>query len=344
MKEALVVGAGIAGLSAAVALAKAGYQVEVWEEHEKIGYPQHCTGLVSHEGIRWLEEEFEIKARVERWYRTASVYFKNRKACLLHSQDGFALIDRVALEREMWKRAEKEGVYFKLGKKASAQVLKTSRYQKIIGADGPFSIVAKTFGFPALTKWVHTSRFFLPCTVEEVEIYLDDTFFPGFFAWRVGNELGAGSTAFATHHRTLAYFGLKNAKALPSRPIPIAPRKLTGKTAANREIYLVGDAAGQVKPLTGGGIVLATRCATLLAHHSPKQYDAMWKARYIPDIFLQELTRKTLPFAARGIVHLSPNINLRLVKPTLLDPDLPIFHIQKQILKTFTHVIRLVIP
>jgi len=45
--DALVVGGGPAGLYAAWRLAHAGFAVVVCEEHEAIGSPAHCTGVVS---------------------------------------------------------------------------------------------------------------------------------------------------------------------------------------------------------------------------------------------------------------------------------------------------------
>ena len=59
--------------------------------------------------------------------------------------------------------------------------------------------------------------------------------------------------------------------------IPVSRRKQTVKHNA----LLVGDAAGQVKATTGGGIVFGAKCARVLADclakGKPKDYEAAWR-------------------------------------------------------------------
>ncbi|MCJ7573633.1 NAD(P)/FAD-dependent oxidoreductase, partial [Candidatus Bathyarchaeota archaeon] len=55
--EAVVVGAGPAGLIAAREIASRGYDVKVFEEHPEVGVPNHCAGLVSVDGLRRLGVE-----------------------------------------------------------------------------------------------------------------------------------------------------------------------------------------------------------------------------------------------------------------------------------------------
>ena len=52
--DAIVIGAGPAGLLAANEIAKRGFTVQVFEEHEEVGKPDHCAGLLSTSGLKRL--------------------------------------------------------------------------------------------------------------------------------------------------------------------------------------------------------------------------------------------------------------------------------------------------
>ncbi|MBE9500962.1 MAG: NAD(P)-binding protein, partial [Chloroflexi bacterium] len=49
MYHAIVIGAGVAGNYVACRLASQGYKVLVLEEHEQVGEPVQCTGLIGAE-------------------------------------------------------------------------------------------------------------------------------------------------------------------------------------------------------------------------------------------------------------------------------------------------------
>jgi len=346
----LIIGGGIAGAAAGAKLVEKGWKVEIWEEHNVAGEPRHCTGLISNNGILFLSKAFGINIPIIKKYEKAKLFFENRNIGELVSKEGYWLVDRAELDKRLIKQAEKKGAEVVFNKRFSKQhvgrVLKN--YDVIVGADGPFSTTANIFSFPAIKKWVHTSRFLVrETTSQEINIYLSRVF-NGFFGWKIGNgeesEFGCGSTSYLNIERTMRFMrkiGIIEWKALASRPIPISQRKITAKRVKDTLIFLIGDAAGHVKPLTGGGIVFGTRCAEHLTKAIEKQsishYELLWRSDFSLDIYAQELMRRTL--FTLGEIGTSLKTPIKLISPRFIDTDFPIFHIRQQIFKAFRQLI-----
>ena len=150
--------------------------------------------------------------------------------------------------------------------------------------------------------------------LEEVEIYLGQEIAPGFFGWLVPTSDGRALAGLLSRRSPGSC--LKNLLAglvtqgkitpnetrivhggIPLRPLP--------KTYRER-IVIVGDAAGQVKPTTGGGIYYGLLCADIAAeiiHDALKtddlsakrlaQYERGWKAKLSKELEVGYWARKT---------------------------------------------------
>ena len=107
-----------------------------------------------------------------------------------------------------------------------------------------------------------------------VEVYLGRKYAPGFFAWLVPTADGLGLAGLMSRRNAAAYLGsfitdlthlgkIKRAHQPTYRPIPLHPPRQTH----SRRFIAVGSAAGQVKPLTGGGIYYGLLCADIAARN-----------------------------------------------------------------------------
>jgi len=292
--DVLVVGAGPAGTTAAHRLASRGHRVVVIEEHPRVGYPVQCAGLVSQRALDLAGSTSFVRTPV----RGATVFGPSLGSVHFKAPEPRAfVIDRGALDVALADRAARAGAEFRTSTRFDGRVRAENgrtvvrvtgpdatatelSARLVIGADGVASAVARAFRLrrpveilPAFEAEIPRS----PGDPDTVEVYLGNSISPGLFGWwipdgaggaRVGVAVDAdGTPARVYYDRLLAYlerrFGerLTNPTAFLVSGIPIG---MVPKTHADGAL-LVGDAAAQVKPLSGGGIFTGMRCAELAA-------------------------------------------------------------------------------
>lgn len=282
--DVVVVGAGPSGSTAAYRLAERGHSVLLVEEHPKVGQPVQCAGLVSQRVLDLAGSRSMVRTSV----RGASVFGPSLgSVSFLAPTPRAFVIDRAALDVHLADRAARagaevrtnvrfdrrldgpddQGVRLRLrGPDDEPQELVA---RLVVGADGVASAVARAFRLrrpveilPAFEAEFSSS----PGDTETVEVYLGRRFAPGLFGWwipdggggaRVGVAADADGTSARSYYQELLRhlerrFGraLENPTAYLASGIPIGsvPR------SHGDRVLLVGDAAAQVKPLSGGGI------------------------------------------------------------------------------------------
>ncbi len=270
MHDVIIVGAGPAGNLAARTLAEKKYEVIVLEEHESPGLPMHCTGFVSEETLRMSRVKPDIYSTIY----GAEVTFPNGKSIEVRSdKPKGVMIDRVDLEVKMAEAAQKAGADYCFNERyqghtvGDAVVVDTTvrphRGKVLIGADGANSQVAMSLGDNRPNEYIRGIQVDVDYAMEDQEmlkLYLGNTVAPGFFAWaipcgdftRIGlcSSWSAGPPSeylsdilvrMGFHDKVLKVYSGKI-------PLGIRPY-LSGD-----RVLLTGDAAGFVKPLSGGGL------------------------------------------------------------------------------------------
>ncbi|NIS82969.1 MAG: geranylgeranyl reductase family protein [Anaerolineales bacterium] len=288
--DVIVVGAGPAGSMSAGVLARAGVKVLLLEEHKEVGSPCHCAGLVSPRTLTLADvvgQELALRSfsRARVWGPRGSV------AWLESDRIQAVAIDRAALDRMLALRAEESGAHLWLGVRAESfervrgglQITAVNgkgreklRTSLVIGADGVHSKVARWFDgrdqgelLPAMKLDVC----FDDASTNEIEIFVGNTIAPGWFGWVIplGNgqaRLGLGARGGGLRRRFRTFLELVRDRfgrfeMLEQRGwlIPVRP----SKHIAFDHALLVGDAARQAKPSSGGGIYMGMRAGVLAA-------------------------------------------------------------------------------
>ena len=287
MYDVIVVGAGPVGSQVAYRLAGMGHEVVVLERKARLGEGICCTGIVGQECIT----AFGIDAGVIlREVSSARVFSPSGK--LLHLQRAgtqAGILDRGAFDRAMAERARDGGVEYRLGSPVSdIEVLGDRVRVTVASPENSFGLEAKTVVIAAgfangLTQRLGLGTFSDAVSgaqmevtadgVDEVEVYFGKDLAPGFFAWLVPVAPRRARVGLLSRQRPDHYLRqfiarlVAQKRILPesSEPdyggIPLRPLK---RTCADR-LLVVGEAAGQVKPTSGGGIYYGLLCADIAA-------------------------------------------------------------------------------
>ncbi|MEM4633930.1 MAG: NAD(P)/FAD-dependent oxidoreductase [Candidatus Anstonellaceae archaeon] len=302
-----IIGGGPAGCFAGIAACQQGKNVILSEEHKKIGKPEACSGLVSKSGLEALYPYVDYKKIMLNRIDSAKIVCASAKQefVIKPKKESAILISRCDLDQQAADAFEREGGKLNLADK----VTRNFKAKSIIGADGPASAVADFFAFPKISSYVACMQgdFKYSCQdAHQTEIHLSAQDFPGFFGWIIPiNEEYAkiGLGVSIRHHPLKFYKRFLKRLGISRKPdnefaavIPISVRSKTALEKRGYKVLLAGDAAGQVKATTGGGIFFGSMCGYLAGKNSdsPSKYEQEWKKAYGLDLSLHFALRKLL--------------------------------------------------
>ena len=312
-----VIGAGPAGGFSALLLAKAGMDVQVFEEHATIGEPVACTGVVT--GDVMAKRLSLPKELIVNRIPKARIFSPNGKHIEVRLKNDI-IIDRAGLDRHISEMAKEAGAKFftnhrfeslgnSTGKIVTAVKDKAKNETKkieadfLIGADGPVSSVAKAAGLFGNRKFYSGIQVTIPVDNDNI---ID--FYPSEdgIAWLVPENEKTARVGIAANKEANTYFRKfvravvgegyeKKITGWQAGPIPVYDPHLKSATKDGK-ILLVGDAATMVKAPTLGGInqsiIGAESAAEAILHGS--DYQKTWKRKMGTDLYISLMMRKAM--------------------------------------------------
>ena len=273
-----IVGAGPAGSYLAYLLAKEGKKVAVFEEHGTIGNPVQCTGIVTHSIEKFFRLKHDVVAK-----RLDKVVVAGRNSRITVKVDEIVMW-RNKFDQFVAEMAQDAGAEFLLNHKFTglegstsirvrdkkSGTAKTIKADAIVGADGPYSAVAKEAGiYGAQKNYIGMqAKVKLKMDTSSFETYFGSAF-PKFFGWCVPESEDVARLGIGCLENTQEHFynflrmrtGSDKILCWESGLIPIYNPK---KEIQKGNVYLIGDAASQVKATTGGGIIPSLKAAHTL--------------------------------------------------------------------------------
>ena len=330
--DVIIAGGSISGLLAPRELSSHnGISVLVLEEDYEVGTPEHCGGLVSMSAV----EKLQILPSA------TSIQNKVRKAEILSPSNGFDIdagnqkvivLDRREFDKQIAFEAQDYGAEIRVRCSVRSVVELTHDFESnnindgniylvstsegemkckyFIDARGVGSVIRKnrtgalqTAQYEVYAPWIDS---------DAIEVKFDNIRFPGFFAWIIPTDsgkgkVGVGGRAINVVDALKSYLNSKGSRYNIVRKVysPIWVMGPLESFLCGRKYLIVGDAAGQTKPTTAGGIftcgmggILAGRATANAINTSDqellKEYEREWFSEFNSEFKKMLLARKLL--------------------------------------------------
>ncbi|HEV8338903.1 MAG TPA: NAD(P)/FAD-dependent oxidoreductase [bacterium] len=335
--DVIVVGGGPAGAMAARTAARAGLRTLLLEEHPEIGAPAHCSGKLSLHAFR----EFDLPPSLARTaLRAASLYAPDgRVARLRRGEIDSYVVDRDRFDRWLADRAAEAGCEIMLGVRArrahregGAVVVEAERRGTtlslraavVIDAEGARTLLPASLGITPRRTLIHGLQYEMDGLRLESddgpELYFGRDWAPGFFAWIMPLGASAGRVGLCIDPRLTRRPPVYYLERLIAEH-PVTARRVRGARLVRRLVgripvlgsrapsyapgFLVaGDAAGQVKATSGGGIYFSLAAGRMAAEagvamaagdrEAGPRYEEVWKRRFGRELTFTTAVRKML--------------------------------------------------
>jgi geranylgeranyl reductase family protein len=274
--DVIIVGAGPAGSYIAYELASLGHDVAVFEGKSASGLNVCCTGIISTECFQSLDPGTDVILT-----KVNSVkFFSPSGRCLRVQTENVQayVVNRLLLDKALASKAQSQGAKYFFsspvidiipGKDSiQAETLCSGAREifdarAVVLANGFRPKLPRKLGLGKIKNFLVGAQAEIEAkNVDEFEVYFSQEIAPGAFAWLVPTStnkayIGLLATSQARRHLQKFLNNLFGQGRITSREVEIEQKAIPVRALARSygdRVLVVGDAAGQVKPTTGGGI------------------------------------------------------------------------------------------
>ena len=327
--EVIVIGAGPVGCYLGSLLAKAHINVALIDQRRKIGVPVQCAGLITPRVFSQFH--IPIEGIVQQTIKGAHIIAPDNTILSIGGTKTHAYsIDRQSFDQYLVSQAQRDGVtlinnqkVIQMKKESQSISVQTNKNHTvsaplIIGADGPHSITRSTFHFPQpkeFLKGVGAEIKNIQVEPDIVKLYIGNNIAPGFFAWVIPTNK-TGTTAriglcVRSSQAVKPYFNrfFSKIKKESSMQYAKVTRYIGGtiplgmlKQTVMDHVMLVGDAAAQVKPTSGGGIYPGMCCASFCAEAAVQAIHKQSFSKHILSSYSKHVKKDIGKELARGML------------------------------------------
>jgi digeranylgeranylglycerophospholipid reductase len=282
-------------------LARLGAKVTVFEEHAEIGVPSHCAGHLSIRSLRNLGLYPLPGKIVENTFSAANFYSPmGTKLSVRLARPVTCAVNRTLFDRYLAEKAEDAGVRYCLSSRVRSLLIdngfvkgvnveqKDTTEEKVsakivVDAEGISSRILRQTGLSTLNRdrlvyAVETEvENVKNVELDAVEVFLGKNYAPGLYAWLIPRLDGTAKVGLATKTGNPKEFLQRLMLKHPVASQQLGTARITRMTfhpislggpiskAYSNGFLAVGDAASQVKPTTGGGVIFGLTCAKIAA-------------------------------------------------------------------------------
>ena len=275
-----IIGAGPVGAQLAWENAKKGREVVLVEEHNTIGAPVQCTGILTNDILKFVPKKL-LSEHTKHIVTQTIVHGPHKKVAFEISPN--YIIDNITYCQAVAAKAQDAGATIKLNtryvdntknnitlKNVQTKKERNTTTNYLIGADGPTSSVAKQNGLYNKRKFLTGVQAIVK--MKEYEEHIE--FYPhiGEYAWYCPEGDGRARIGVAAQGKAKKIFDdfIKRYKGkiecMQGGPIPLyTPKPKVEKKYEKMNIQLIGDAVPFIKNTTGGGIIPGAKAARIHA-------------------------------------------------------------------------------